>query len=65
MSPMVMDDTLDVDDLFGDPNSLELNLNSAALTIRGLPQRLDELRLLGCCRCVLISLIGHDVDKFT
>lgn len=54
--PMVMDDTLDVDDLFGDPNdpnSLELNLNSAALTVRGLPQRLDELRLLGCCRYVL------------
>jgi mediator of RNA polymerase II transcription subunit 16, fungi type len=39
---------LDVDDLFGDPASLDLGLSPP----KGLAQRLDEMRQLGCCRYV-------------
>lgn len=46
-----MDEGLDVDDLFGDPTSLDLGLPASQPT-RGLAQRLDEMRLLGCCRWV-------------
>lgn len=49
---MMMDEPIDVDDLFGDPTSLELSLASTVPAVRGLPQRLDELRLSGCCRYV-------------
>ena len=47
--PLIMEEGLDVDDLFGDPNSLDLGLSTAQPT-KGLAQRLDEMRLLGCCR---------------
>jgi mediator of RNA polymerase II transcription subunit 16 len=45
----MMDDNIDVDDLFGDPGSLELGLHTSSLA-KGLAQRLDELHFLGCCR---------------
>lgn len=51
--PMIMEDSIDVDDLFGDPTSLELGLEGTASTIKGLPQRLDELRLSGCSQYVI------------
>lgn len=47
--PLIMEDGIDVDDLFGEPNSLELGL-PAASPIKGLAQCLDEMRLLGCCQ---------------
>ncbi|OJD23025.1 hypothetical protein ACJ73_05625 [Blastomyces percursus] len=53
-----MEDSIDVDDLFGDPTSLELGLESAAPTIKGLPQRLDELRLSGCSQKIAWSKLG-------
>lgn len=50
---MMMDESLDVDDLFGDPASLDLGLTSSTpSTVKGLSQRLDELRLFGCCQYV-------------
>jgi|GraSoiStandDraft_27_1057306.scaffolds.fasta_scaffold418005_1 mediator of RNA polymerase II transcription subunit 16 len=51
---MMMEEGLDVDDLFGGPSSLELGLAPAPAT-KGLAQRLDELRLLGCCQYVLLD----------
>ncbi|EEQ90336.2 RNA polymerase II Mediator complex subunit Sin4 [Blastomyces dermatitidis ER-3] len=56
--PMIMEDSIDVDDLFGDPTSLELGLEGAAPTIKGLPQRLDELRLSGCSQKIAWSKLG-------
>lgn len=50
--PMIMEDGINVDDLFGESGSLELALGSAPPT-RGLAQRLDEMRLSGCCQYVL------------
>lgn len=50
--PIMMEEGIDVDDLFGDPSSLELGLAPAPAT-KGLAQRLDELRLLGCYQYVL------------
>ena len=47
--PMIMDHD-DLDDLFGD--SAPLSLPSAS-PIRGLPQRVDELRLSGCTQYVV------------
>lgn len=47
--PMMMDDGINVDDLFGEPASLELGLPTTTST-KGLAQRLDELRSLGCCQ---------------
>jgi mediator of RNA polymerase II transcription subunit 16 len=47
--PLIMEEGLDVDDLFGDPSSLDLDLSTAQPT-KALAQRLDEMRLLGCCR---------------
>ncbi|GAB1196322.1 mediator complex subunit [Aspergillus pseudonomiae] len=49
--PMIMDDGINVDDLFGESASLELGLPAPAPTsnsTKGLAQRLDEMRLLGC-----------------
>jgi hypothetical protein len=46
-----MDESLDVDDLFGDPASLDLAL-PAPQPPKGLAQRLDEMRVLGCCQYV-------------
>lgn len=48
--PLMMDDSINVDDLFGEPTSLELGLPPSASSARGLAQRLDEMRLLGCCQ---------------
>lgn len=53
--PLIMEDSIDVDELFGDPTSLELGLGDAAPTIKGLPQRIDELRLSGCSQYALQS----------
>lgn len=57
--PMIMEEGIDVDDLFGDPTSLELGLPSTSMT-KGLAQRLDEMRLVGCCqyvsRCTMVLL---------
>ncbi|KAJ5135801.1 Mediator complex subunit Med16 [Penicillium bovifimosum] len=55
--PLIMEDGINVDDLFGEPNSLELGL-SAASPIKGLPQCLDEMRLLGCCQKIAWSRMG-------
>lgn len=46
--PLIMEEGINVDDLFGEPNSLELGL--PASPIKGLAQCLDEMRLLGCCQ---------------
>ncbi|PGG96375.1 hypothetical protein AJ79_09615 [Helicocarpus griseus UAMH5409] len=56
--PMIMEDGIDVDDLFGDPASLELGLDAAAPSIKGLPQRIDELRSSGCCQKIAWSKLG-------
>ncbi|KAG5299740.1 RNA polymerase II mediator complex subunit Sin4 [Histoplasma capsulatum G186AR] len=56
--PLIMEDSIDVDELFGDPTSLELGLGDAAPTIKGLPQRIDELRLSGCSQKVAWSKLG-------
>lgn len=48
--PLMMDHSINVDDLFGEPASIELGLSSAST--KGLAQRLDEMRLLGSCRYV-------------
>lgn len=45
--PLIMEEGINVDDLFGEPNSLELGLSAAPPT-KGLAQCLDEMRLLGC-----------------
>ncbi|WEW61636.1 Mediator of RNA polymerase II transcription subunit 16 [Emydomyces testavorans] len=64
-----MDTSIDVDDLFGDTNSLELGLATPAPILKGLSQRLDELHLSGCCRKVAwsklggIAYISHDGQK--
>ncbi|KAH8697294.1 putative RNA polymerase II mediator complex subunit Sin4 [Talaromyces proteolyticus] len=55
--PMIMDESLDVDDLFGDPASLDLGL-SAPQPTKGLAQRVDEMRLLGCCQKIAWSRMG-------
>lgn len=63
----MMDPSINVDDLFGEPASIELGLSSAST--KGLAQRLDEMRLLGCCRYVVlmkpscISLTDMAVEK--
>ena len=59
---MMMEDNIDVDDLFGDPGSLELSL-PAPPPAKGLAQRLDELRLLGCCRYGTNLLSRGSVDN--
>lgn len=52
--PLMMDHSINVDDLFGEPASLELGLSSAST--KGLVQRLDEMRLLGCCQYVVLGI---------
>ncbi|PYI12583.1 mediator of RNA polymerase II transcription subunit 16 [Aspergillus sclerotiicarbonarius CBS 121057] len=56
--PLMMDDSINVDDLFGEPTSLELALPPSATTTKGLAQRLDEMRLLGCCQKIAWSKLG-------
>lgn len=47
--PLIMEEGINVDDLFGEPNSLGLGLPPAAPSVtKGLAQCLDEMRLLGC-----------------
>lgn len=52
--PLIMEDGINVDDLFGEPSSLGLGLPPASTT-KGLAQRLDEMRLLGCCQYVVVD----------
>lgn len=47
--PLIMEGGIDVDDLFGDPT---LDLSLGTTTVKGLPQRLDELQHQGCCQYV-------------
>lgn len=47
--PLIMEDGINVDDLFGEPDSLELGLPPSSPP-KGLAQCLDEMRLLGCCQ---------------
>lgn len=42
-----MEEGINVDDLFGEPSSLELGLPTAP-PLKGLAQCLDEMRLSGC-----------------
>jgi mediator of RNA polymerase II transcription subunit 16 len=47
--PLIMEDAINVDDLFGEAHSLDLGLPPApAPPTKGLAQCLDEMRLLGC-----------------
>ncbi|OQD89518.1 hypothetical protein PENANT_c002G09063 [Penicillium antarcticum] len=55
--PLMMDAGINVDDLFGESNSLELGLPAASPT-KGLAQCLDEMRLLGCCHKIAWSRMG-------
>ncbi|KAL4976798.1 mediator of RNA polymerase II transcription subunit 16 [Aspergillus desertorum] len=58
--PLIMENGINVDDLFGESTSLELGLptsNSTAST-KGLAQRLDEMRLVGCCQKIAWSRLG-------
>ncbi|KAJ5244152.1 Mediator complex subunit Med16 [Penicillium chrysogenum] len=55
--PLIMEDGINMDDLFGEPNSLELGM-PAASPIKGLAQCLDEMRLLGCCQKIVWSRMG-------
>ncbi len=45
--PLIMDDRLDIDDLFGDAAALQLPPTPPA---KGLLQRVEESRLSGCCQ---------------
>ncbi|KAI9928807.1 hypothetical protein ASPWEDRAFT_127770 [Aspergillus wentii DTO 134E9] len=56
--PLMMEDSINVDDLFGEPTSLELGLSSSSSTLKGLVQRLDEMRLVGCCQKIAWSRLG-------
>lgn len=46
--PLMMDDDMDMDDLFGEGGGLSLPTRPAPT--RELHQRLDELRAGGCCQ---------------
>lgn len=46
--PLMMEEGINVDDLFGESNSLELGLPTAPPSTKGLAQCLDESRLSGC-----------------
>ncbi|KAI1928152.1 Mediator of RNA polymerase II transcription subunit 16 [Ophidiomyces ophidiicola] len=52
-----MDDGIDVDELFGDPTSLELTLPTSPSTFV-LSKRLDELRHSGCSKKITWSRLG-------
>ena len=45
--PLIMDDDQYMDDLFGDHEPVQL---SVPATVKGLPQRLDDLSRGGCCQ---------------
>ena len=50
--PLIMADSINVDDLFGEPSSLDLGGLAATTSTKGLAKRLDEMRLSGCCQYV-------------
>ncbi|KAL4905887.1 mediator of RNA polymerase II transcription subunit 16 [Aspergillus multicolor] len=58
--PLIMEDGINVDDLFGESTSLELGLPTGNSTVstKGLAQRLDEMRLTGCCQKIAWSRLG-------
>ncbi|KAL4782995.1 mediator of RNA polymerase II transcription subunit 16 [Aspergillus varians] len=58
--PLIMEDGINVDDLFGESASLELGLPTSTSTpsTKGLAQRLDEMRLAGCCQKIAWSRLG-------
>ncbi|PYH92172.1 mediator of RNA polymerase II transcription subunit 16 [Aspergillus ellipticus CBS 707.79] len=56
--PLIMEDSINVDDLFGEPSALGLGLPPSASSPKGLAQRLDEMRLLGCCQKIAWSKLG-------
>ncbi|KAL5045781.1 mediator of RNA polymerase II transcription subunit 16 [Aspergillus fruticulosus] len=58
--PLIMEDGINVDDLFGESTSLELGLPASTSTAstKGLAQRLDEMRLVGCCQKIAWSKLG-------
>ncbi|KAL3480222.1 mediator of RNA polymerase II transcription subunit 16 [Aspergillus californicus] len=57
--PLIMEDDINVDDLFGDSNPLELGLpTGTATSSKGLAQRLDEMKLVGCCQKIAWSKLG-------
>ncbi|KAJ5946495.1 Mediator complex subunit Med16 [Penicillium verhagenii] len=56
--PLIMEQGLNVDDLFGEPGSLELGLPAGPLPTKGLPQCQDEMRLLGCRQKIAWSRLG-------
>lgn len=57
--PLMMEEGINVDDLFGEPNSLELGLQAAPPSTKGLAQCLDELRLLGCRQLVVVLIFDR------
>lgn len=61
---MAMDQGLDVDDLFGESNSLGLGLPTTLPPTKGLAQSLDEMRLSACRQYVvnLRLIIYMDVN---
>ncbi|BCS25797.1 mediator of RNA polymerase II transcription subunit 16 [Aspergillus puulaauensis] len=56
--PLIMEDGINVDDLFGESASLELGLPPNTPPAKGLAQRLDEMRLVGCCQKIAWSRLG-------
>ncbi|KAL4916259.1 mediator of RNA polymerase II transcription subunit 16 [Aspergillus aurantiobrunneus] len=58
--PLIMEDGINVDDLFGESTSLELGLpaSTSPTSTKGLAQRLDETRLIGCCQKIAWSRLG-------
>jgi len=61
--PLIMDHGINMDDLFGESGSFELGLSPA--TPKGLAQRLDEMRLLGCCQYVIPVCIDLCMNPLT
>ncbi|KAL4879567.1 mediator of RNA polymerase II transcription subunit 16 [Aspergillus karnatakaensis] len=58
--PLIMEDGINVDDLFGESTSLELGLppNTSPASVKGLAQRLDEMRITGCNQKIAWSRLG-------
>ncbi|KAL2817830.1 mediator complex, subunit Med16 [Aspergillus granulosus] len=58
--PLMMEGGINVDDLFGESTSLDLGLPTGNSTgpAKGLSQRLDEMRLVGCCQKIVWSRFG-------
>ncbi|KAI9368032.1 mediator complex, subunit Med16 [Aspergillus egyptiacus] len=58
--PLMMEDGINVDDLFGESGPLELGLPTGPSTAstRALAERLDEMKLVGCCQKIAWSRLG-------